>query len=292
MRIQYLDTFYKPYIEVTEESGVDAFSFLSTPRYNVMTVKNIGQIKFNQPVPGSENIFQTAEQSNIERTRFYASQPANIDGSSDKTHQTGQAAKMEAAQMPFNVLLGIVRENLNKLYRQMHELNLAYLTGDVEVEASGELDDPSTYCTTLTEDHLDILRENRNSIQLFVGTALGADKAEQLAQVLNNPLIAKQLEGVSPKTNAIMAGKLFGYMGIDEFDQLIKSDLKATEEAQAEQMAAAPMEEMTVDPKTGQPIEMPLSPDAGMMPPAPQGMTPPQAPPQGQPSQGMIPPQQ
>jgi hypothetical protein len=268
MRMQFLNMFFKPYIEINEASGVDPVEIISNAKFNTIVTKQPGTIQWRLPPTGSENIFQNTEQANISRTRFYASQPDTIDGSSDKTHQTAMGAKMEAGQIPFNVMLSIVRDGVNTLYSKIHETNLAYLQGDLEVTHAGGIDEPSTMASVMTDEHLDLLRENRNSIQLYAGKDLSEDKLTALNQNLQNPLIGELLQGVSSNTKAIIAGQIFAYSGCDDIDKLIKKDLRDQEEAKAQQAAAAPpdLNEMTLDEK-GNPVEMPpQEPQVNAMP--------------------------
>lgn len=282
MRLQFLDVFYKPFFEVTAESGVDAIDIQSMPKFNVLRSKVPGQLQFRTPPAGSDTIFQNAEQANINRTRYYAAQPDIFDGSADKTHQTGMAQKMEAAQVPFNNLLAQIRDDFNVLFGKIHETNLALLQGGVDVHVSDIIDDPETSASTLTEEHLQILRENRNVMQIFAGKDLSEDKMNSLNQLLQLPLISELLQPVTPGTKAIIGGELFAYASVPEIDALIKKDLRDQKKAQEQAMAAAPMEQMLQNPETGLPpqdLNTPspqpgAPPKAQQMPPIPQGMPP------------------
>jgi hypothetical protein len=238
MRLQYLSLMYKPYIEVPFGTGVEAGQIYNGPAFNVLEVKVPGQINFKMPTPGSENIFQPAEQSNIERTRFYASQPAMIDGSTDKTHLTGASQRIEAGQIPFNVTLSIVRDGVNDLYNMIHELNLAYLEGDLPVNGSSELNNPQTMANIITQEQLDLLRESRNSLQLFAGQNLAADKLELIPQLSQAPLVAESLQALAPANRLAIVGEIFDAAGLNNISKIINADIE--EKAKQSQMGPPP----------------------------------------------------
>lgn len=251
MRLQYLSLMYKPYIEVPFGSGIEAGEIINGEAFNVLQVKTPGQINFKMPTPGSENIFQPAEQSNIERTRFYASQPAMIDGSTDKTHLTGAAQRMEAGQIPFNITLSIVRDGVNDLYNMIHELNLAYLEGDLPVNGTSELNNPQTMANTITQEQLDLLRANRNSLQLFAGQNVAADKLELIPQLMQSPVVAEKLQALDPMNGLAVVSEIFDSAGLNNISKIITKDIE--QKAEKAQMAPPPQPGMGAPGIPGQP---------------------------------------
>lgn len=238
MRMQYLTLMYKPFIEIINGGGVDAAELLNGDAFNALIVKQPGSVNFKMPAQGSENIFQPAEQSNIERTRFYASQPAMIDGSTDKTHLTGAAQRMEAGQIPFDVLLSITRDGINDLYNMIHELNLAYLEGDLPVNGTSDLNNPDTMANTITQEQLDLLRASRNSLQLFAGQNLAANKLELIPQLMQSPTIDAQLKGLSPINGLALTSEIFDAAGLNNISKIITRDIE--QKAQQSQMGPPP----------------------------------------------------